>query len=166
MVNKEENKDKIYDNAQVHEVLTFFMSGNLFGIWPDDLLEIDEEYDYVPVPNSPDFIKGIINSHGRVVTVIDFTKILKNLNLALGAQRRIVILNDEKYMLGLLVPSDLHISIFQGKKEEIEQFDKIPFFKKYLLGSGEDSVRIDILSKDYICEYLKDYFKKRSIAEL
>ena len=62
------------EDAKLTEILTFFISGKLFGIWPNDLLEIVEDTGYVPVPNAPGFLKGIINSHGRVFSVIDISR--------------------------------------------------------------------------------------------
>ena len=160
------NKEQKGKKKVTHEVLTFFISGRLFGILPDDLLEIVEDGDYTPIPNSPEFLTGIINSHGRVVSVVDFTKIFKKENLGIGAKRRITILNNDDFMVGILVPYDLQISVYEGNKKEIKEKGSIPFFKKYNFSDKESSVKIEILNSTNVFDYLWSYFKEHSIREI
>lgn len=148
-------------HEKLTEILTFFISGKLFGIWPKDLQEIVEDCDYVPVPNAPEFLKGIINSHGRIFSVIDMTEMLKDHSLSLGAPRRIAILKNEDFMTGILVPSQLSISLYPGNIEEKEEV--IGFFRGFTIVNGQEEVTINILEAGRIFDFLRDYFKKRSI---
>jgi len=165
-MNTPSEKEQLIEKESIKEVLTFFISGELFGIWPDDLVEIVEEREYVPVPNSPDFLSGIINSHGSVITVIDFTKILDKENLALGAPRRIAVLSNEDFKMGLLIPADLHVSFYAGDNVELLSEKSVKFFRKYIVGEGEDEFKISILDSKSIYVYLRDYFKQRSLEAL
>ena len=155
-------KDEKQDN--LGEILTFFVSGKLFGVWPKDLLEIVEETEYIPVPNAPDFVCGVINSHGRVVTVTDITKILRNENLALGAKRRVAIINDEEFMVGMLVPADLQISFYDIGKEEIKQDKIMQFYQNCRLTFLKEDFEILVLERESLLTYLRDYFKTKSLA--
>ena len=58
-------------NGEQHQYLTFFLSGEEFGV---GILQVKEILEYTaptPVPMVPDFIKGVINLRGNVVPVVD-----------------------------------------------------------------------------------------------
>lgn len=57
---------------------TFYIDDGLYGIEIQYLREIIKYVDYSPVPHSPDYIKGLINLRGQIVTLIDLKKRLHN----------------------------------------------------------------------------------------
>ena len=153
------------DTSPAHEVLTFVLGEHRFGVWPEDLLEIVEESMYIPVPNSPDFLTGIVNSHGRVVAVIDITKIIKSRSFQLTGTRRIAVLKDSDFMIGLLVPSLLMINLYSGEMEDLGA-GSVDFFKKVKFATDDGEEVVDILVADSVYGYLKDYFKQLSIKSM
>ncbi len=58
-------------NAQVDQYLTFIMDDEEYGV---DILRVQEirGWEHVtPVPNTPDYIKGVINIRGTIVPLVD-----------------------------------------------------------------------------------------------
>ena len=52
--------------------LTSFKIGNeVFGVDISNVKEIIKMLQIIKVPNSPDFVEGIINLRGRVIPIID-----------------------------------------------------------------------------------------------
>src|SRR6266700_3287466 len=51
--------------------LTFFLAGEEYGIEILKVHEIIGMMPITPVPRTPEFIKGVINLRGKVITVID-----------------------------------------------------------------------------------------------
>lgn len=51
--------------------LSFNISNELFAINVQKVLEVLQKQEITPVPNAPEFIKGIINFRGEVVPVFD-----------------------------------------------------------------------------------------------
>ena len=150
--------------SDIHEFLTFTVERQPFCIWPDDLLEIVEEGEYLPVPNAPIFLRGVINSHGRIVTVIDLNRLMGGGAFKISGPKRIAILNDDQYMVGLVIPSDIEISFYTGKIEEIGASKKMSFFKTYSFGNEEGCHEIEALDMKNIFEFLKEYFRGRAIG--
>ncbi len=58
-------------NADTDQYLTFILSGEEYGV---DILRVQEirEWDSVtPLPNTPSYVKGVINLRGTIVPIID-----------------------------------------------------------------------------------------------
>jgi purine-binding chemotaxis protein CheW len=82
---------------------TFTIGVALLGISTLHIQEIIRVVDISEVPHAPDYILGILNLRGRIVTVIDLGR-----RLSLGACRttdlsRIIIVDDRSESVGLMV---------------------------------------------------------------
>ena len=92
---------------------------------------IVEKTDITPVPNSKDFIKGVMNLRGRIVPVVDLKKIL-NTHQEDGENFNVIVTKVDETEVGFLVdgvtevmwvdPSNLNSSI---KVEESKYFKGI-----------------------------------------
>ena len=58
-------------DLQHMKFLTFILDNRTFALPIKDVIEIIEVQEAMPVPEFPDYVKGIINTKGRVVPVID-----------------------------------------------------------------------------------------------
>jgi len=74
-------------------VVTFYMGDFLLGITADKIVEINKDLEITPVPLADDYILGIMNLRGQIITVIDLAKkiglknkITPNLNLIIKTQ--------------------------------------------------------------------------------
>lgn len=59
------------NNADMDQFLTFILEGEEYGV---DILRVQEikGWDRVtPIPNTPDYIKGVINLRGTIVPIVD-----------------------------------------------------------------------------------------------
>ena len=56
------------------QVATFLIDKKLFGIPIQDVLEIIKNVEMTPVPLAPDYIEGVINLRGQIVTAINLRK--------------------------------------------------------------------------------------------
>ncbi len=59
------------------KVLTFYLCDRLFGIDITMVKEINRNIKYTPVPRSRDYIVGLFNMRGQVVTLFDIGKRLE-----------------------------------------------------------------------------------------
>ncbi|MDD3050566.1 MAG: chemotaxis protein CheW [Candidatus Cloacimonetes bacterium] len=53
---------------------TFYVGNTFFGINILQVKEINNHMKYTPVPDSYDYIKGLFNLRGQVITIIDLAK--------------------------------------------------------------------------------------------
>jgi purine-binding chemotaxis protein CheW len=85
--------------------VVFGIGKELFGVGIDIIREILKVPDMTEVPDSPDFLEGVINLRGKIVPVIDLRKRLR-LN---GADRtrstRVLIAEESDRTVGLIVDS-------------------------------------------------------------
>ncbi|MCC5825498.1 chemotaxis protein CheW [Alkalimonas sp.] len=96
------NSDK---GDEVLQWVTFKLQDETYGINVMQVQEVLRYTEIAPVPGSPDYVMGIINLRGNVVTVID-TRTRFGLNGAeVTDNTRIVIIEADKQVIGILVDS-------------------------------------------------------------
>lgn len=68
----EEEVNSLFDNtSKTIQILTFYLNNEIYGF---NILEVKEILNWVfprPLPNSPEYVKGIINLRGIIVPIID-----------------------------------------------------------------------------------------------
>ncbi len=83
------------------QVIVFSLNEKLFAIPTNKVSEITKSMPLIKVPNAPDWVEGLINLRGNVVTLINLSKILFIEDKL--CYNSIIILNYEDDLLGLLV---------------------------------------------------------------
>ncbi len=100
------------------EFSTFYVGGALCGINILHIQEINKHFDITKVPQSSDYIQGILNLRGRIVTIMDLGKKLGLEPIHKNRDNRNIIVTSEGEHIGLLVDSISDVAI--AKKEDIE----------------------------------------------
>ncbi len=59
------------DEDKSNQYLTFLINGEIFGIATNRVLEVLDYTEITPVPQSADFMRGVINLRGSIVPVVD-----------------------------------------------------------------------------------------------
>lgn len=54
--------------------VTFYLGQFLFGIPAERIMEINKDMEVTPVPLSKDYIIGIMNLRGQIITILDLAK--------------------------------------------------------------------------------------------
>jgi purine-binding chemotaxis protein CheW len=67
--------------------------------------EIVRVPEITPVPNAPEYIEGVINLRGRIIAVVDLRKRFGETKTAIDNKSRIVVVETEDRLVGLLVSS-------------------------------------------------------------
>jgi len=86
------------------ELATFYAGGALCGMDILKIQEINKLLDMTPVPQAPDYVRGILNLRGQIVTVIDLCRKLGLAEIAVNKEEnRNIIVNSGNEYVGLLV---------------------------------------------------------------
>lgn len=85
--------------------VTFNLQEETYGINVMQVQEVLRYTEIAPVPGSPDYVLGIINLRGNVVTVIDTRARFGLESAEVTDNSRIVIIEAEKQVIGILVDS-------------------------------------------------------------
>ncbi|MDD9303670.1 MAG: purine-binding chemotaxis protein CheW [Desulfobacter sp.] len=112
------NEDTIENTSTDLEFSTFYVGGALCGINILNIQEINKHFEFTKVPQASEYIKGILNLRGRIVTIIDLGKKLGLDPVNNGKDNRNIIVNSEDEHIGLLVDSISDVVLTQ--KEKIE----------------------------------------------
>jgi purine-binding chemotaxis protein CheW len=96
---------KTTSDDPVLQWVTFRLAGETYGINVMQVQEVLRYTEIAPVPGAPEYVLGIINLRGNVVTVIDTRN-----RFGLGSDEitdntRIVIIEAEGHVIGILVDS-------------------------------------------------------------
>ncbi|MBF0549897.1 MAG: chemotaxis protein CheW [Deltaproteobacteria bacterium] len=89
--------------SDVRELITFYLNGGLFGVDVAQVREVNRLQDITRVPHAPEFVCGVINLRGEIVTVVDLRLILNMPATELSSKTRIVIVTHQDEQIGLLV---------------------------------------------------------------
>lgn len=100
------------------EFSTFYVGGALCGINILNIQEINKHFEITKVPQASDYIKGILNLRGRIVTIIDLGKKLGLETVSEDKDNRNIIVNSEDEHIGLLVDSIADVVL--ARKDDIE----------------------------------------------
>ncbi len=98
--------------------VTFKLAGEIYGINVMQVQEVLRYTEIAPVPGAPTYVLGIINLRGNVVTVIDTRHRFGLTPGEIGDNTRIVIVEAEKHVIGILVDSVAEVVYL--KQSEIE----------------------------------------------
>ena len=85
----------------------------------DDVREIIPDTEYAPVPGAPDFVEGILNVRGSIVTIVSGRKLFGLEQLETESEGRIIITELNGEQIGIRVDSVGDIISFQ--KEVLEK---------------------------------------------
>jgi purine-binding chemotaxis protein CheW len=88
------------------QLVGFVIDNELFGVDILMVQEIIREMPFTPIPNSPDFIEGVINLRGNIIPVIDLRRRLNTTSTESPVDNIwIIILNINNRVAGFIVDS-------------------------------------------------------------
>ncbi|MCP3698411.1 MAG: chemotaxis protein CheW [Aliivibrio sp.] len=96
-------KDQV--NDEVLQWVTFQLEEETYGINVMQVREVLRHTEIAPVPGAPDYVIGIINLRGNVVTVIDTRARFGLMQGEITDNTRIIVIESERQVIGILVDS-------------------------------------------------------------
>ena len=120
-------------SSTVSQWVTFFIENEKYAIDVMQVQEIIRPLELSPVPGAPDYVLGIINLRGIVVSIIDTRKRFNLPEREMTEQARIIIIESGGNSIGILVDSVADVANLN--EAEIEDAPNV--------GSNENSKYID-----------------------
>ncbi|CAM3589126.1 chemotaxis protein CheW [Vibrio aquimaris] len=96
---------KDQSNDEVLQWVTFQLEEETYGINVMQVREVLRYTEIAPVPGAPDYVLGIINLRGNVVTVIDTRSRFGLMEGEITDNTRIIVIESEHQVIGILVDS-------------------------------------------------------------
>ncbi|RUO65818.1 purine-binding chemotaxis protein CheW [Pseudidiomarina planktonica] len=105
-------------NDEVLQWVTFRLEEETYGINVMQVQEVLRYSEIAPVPGAPDYVLGIINLRGNVVTVIDTRTRFGLPTTEVTDSTRVVIIEADKQVIGIMVDSVAEVVYL--KKSDID----------------------------------------------
>lgn len=83
------------------QIIVFTLEEKFYAIRTDRVEEISKTMDFTIVPNAPDWVQGLINLRGNVVTMVNLSKLL--LLQEDMCYNNIIIIHNNEEKIGLMV---------------------------------------------------------------
>jgi purine-binding chemotaxis protein CheW len=120
MSDERRNTSKSVDtNDEVLQWVTFKLDCETYGINVMQVQEVLRYTEIAPVPGAPTYVMGIINLRGNVVTVIDTRARFGLEGAEITDNTRIVIIEAEKQVIGILVDSVAEVVYLRASEIDI-----------------------------------------------
>ena len=105
-------------NDEVLQWVTYKLGEETYGINVMQVQEVLRHTEIAPVPGAPDYVLGIINLRGNVVTVIDTRSRFGLEPTEVTDSTRIVIIESEEQVVGILVDSVAEVVYLRSSEIE------------------------------------------------
>ncbi len=125
--------------------LTFELAGEEYGVEILKVKEIIGIMNITSVPQTPEFVKGVINLRGKVIPVIDL-RLKFGMNTKEYDERTCIIVVDINNMVtGIVV--DSVSEVLNIKEEEIEETPSfgVKLYTEYILGMAKIKEQVKVL---------------------
>lgn len=140
---QEENE---IEEIETDQYVVFSIKSQEFGFQAMRVQEITSVLETTDVPNSPNYIEGIMNLRGRLATVINFRKRFGFEPKEHDEDTRIIIVEEAGYPIGVLVDSvEEVIKIRDEDVQQIPESTSRAVSEEYITGVGMTDERLIVL---------------------
>ncbi len=125
--------------------LTFILGNEIYGIEILKVREIIKLMDITTVPQTPDYMKGVINLRGKVIPIVNLRSKFSMPEIEHTQETCIIVVEVNKTSIGIIVDSVSEVSnINNGEIEEAPHLGQ-NIDTNFILGLGKTKERIVIL---------------------
>lgn len=134
------------DNEELDkQYLTFWTDKQLFGVKIANVVQIISIQEITPIPDAPDYAKGVINLRGSIIPVIDVRIRFGKPEAPYGEHTCIIVTNLEDTYIGFIV--DLVDEVTTIEDDQISPPPKVSKDRcnPYLIGIGKVDEKVVML---------------------
>jgi purine-binding chemotaxis protein CheW len=91
------------DSSEILQLVSFKISNEEFGVDILSVQEINRMSEITKIPNSPEYVEGVINLRGRVIPVVDLRTKLNFPKAEKSVNSRIIIVEVSSKVIGFIV---------------------------------------------------------------
>lgn len=127
------------------QFVTFYLGGEAYGLPIESVQEILRVGDIVRVPQAPPYVRGVTNTRGRLLPVVELGLLLGSGPAAVDKDSRIVVAGVRGRRIGLLVDRATDVLAVEETAIEAAPADVIGDGVDYLAGVGKVGERMVFL---------------------
>jgi purine-binding chemotaxis protein CheW len=104
--------------ARAMQVIVFKLGNERYGVEISQVREIIRPAQITRIPNTPDFIEGVINLRGQITTIINLRKRFGLENKPIDNDTRIIVVEHNNSVIGMMVDSVSEVKYLSEKEVE------------------------------------------------
>jgi purine-binding chemotaxis protein CheW len=131
-------------NSDLH-IVGFRVGRETYGVPITSLHEIVRVPEITAVPDAPDYMEGVINLRGKIVSVLDLRKRLGETQVAASKRNRILVLEHKGRLSGLIVDSASEVLKIPGADVEPPPTEFLEGGLNCVTGLGKHQGRLIVL---------------------
>jgi purine-binding chemotaxis protein CheW len=85
------------------ELVTFHLDHDLYGVEVEQVVEVNRDLIWTPIPGAAPYVRGAANLRGHIVTIVDLRKILDYDERPEDLAKTVIIVNSRDELVGILV---------------------------------------------------------------
>src|SRR5512133_2149255 len=125
------------------QIVNFTVDGVNYGVPVEQVREVRDMQAVTRVPGAPDYVEGVTNLRGQIITVIDLRKRL-GLHDGNAANEKIMIIDLEKSAVGVVVDTVTEVTTI--KETDIQKNMEITTqLGDFILGVGKQADRLSLI---------------------
>jgi purine-binding chemotaxis protein CheW len=115
------------ENSDGEKFVVFFLDDELFAVSAARVTEIVRPLDFTPLPNSPDWLHGIANLRGEIVSVLNLSKICNKQSVSDSSKSKLIVLKTKNPAASVAFPVDRLSEIVTLNENDIRQTEDFRF---------------------------------------
>lgn len=129
---------KLKRSEKILPGLEFLFSNEKFVIELIYISEVILLKNLTPLPSTPEFILGIINIKGKIISVINIKKFFNQPSKEIKYLSKVIVVNYNKIELGILVDEIIGITDIELEKLQLKVNDITLNYKNFTIGITEE----------------------------
>lgn len=148
------------------QYVTFKLSDKEYGIEIKNVREITDFIEYTEIPNTLNFIAGLVNIRGTVTPIIDLKErfgIKDENSLDEKEEKRIIIINIDDKQMGFIIDDASSVITLKSDQVEKPPSSIVKVIKDFIVGVGKLDDKLILLLD---LEKVLDMEERKEILEL
>lgn len=162
MADKFEELLEIQEDTQKGKYLTFSLGQEDYGIEIKHVTEIIGIQAITPIPEMPDYIKGIINLRGKIIPVMDIRLRFKKEPREYNDRTCIIVVELQDVAMGVIIDSVSEV-VAISDQEIVPPPQLKDYHQHYIMGIGKVENRVKLLLD---CEKLLSDDEMESLGKI
>lgn len=108
----------VKDTSLFQELVTFYIEEDIFGVDVEQVVEVNRDLVWTPIPGANEAVCGAANLRGHIVTILDIRKVLKYGQRPENLVKTVIIVFWRDELVGILV--DKIADVDQSERDKIE----------------------------------------------
>lgn len=138
------------ENSEGEKFVVFFLDDERFAVSAREVAEIVRPLEYTPLPNAPEWLHGIANLRGEIISVLNLSKIFQKKPLPVSPKSRLIVLKPQTKASSMAFPADRLSEIITLPENEIHPPDDPRFLGK----AAHETAAVNLLDTEKLVSSL------------